>query len=62
MSWANGIGRSGSIVGSLLGGILLGLGWRPTTVYALVAIPAVTSALALAMLGVVRRRGQPASL
>ena len=50
MSWANGIGRSGSIVGSLLGGILLGLGWRPTTVYALVAIPAVTSALALAAL------------
>jgi AAHS family 4-hydroxybenzoate transporter-like MFS transporter len=56
VSWANGIGRSGSIVGSLLGGFLLGLGWRPTTVYALVAIPAVISALALAALGVVRRR------
>ena len=55
VSWANGIGRSGSIVGSLLGGILLGLGWRPTTVYALVAIPAVISALALATLGVIRR-------
>ena len=40
----------------LLGGILLGLGWRPTTVYALVAIPAVISALALAALGAVRRR------
>ena len=56
VSWANGIGRSGSIVGSLLGGIPLGLGWGPTTVYALVAIPVIISALALATLGVVRRR------
>ena len=56
VSWANGIGRSGSIVGSLLGGILLGFGWAAATVYALVAIPAVISALALATLGIVRRR------
>jgi AAHS family 4-hydroxybenzoate transporter-like MFS transporter len=52
VAWANGIGRSGSIVGSMLGGILLGFGWPATTVYALVAIPALISALALAMLGV----------
>ncbi len=58
VAWANGIGRSGSIVGSLLGGILLGFGWPATTVYALVAIPAVISALGLATLGVVRRREQ----
>jgi AAHS family 4-hydroxybenzoate transporter-like MFS transporter len=56
VSWANGVGRSGSIVGSLLGGVLLGLGWAATTVYALVAIPATISAMALATLGVVRRR------
>jgi AAHS family 4-hydroxybenzoate transporter-like MFS transporter len=56
VAWANGIGRSGSIVGSLLGGVLLGFGWAATTVYALVAIPAVASAVALATLGVVRRR------
>jgi AAHS family 4-hydroxybenzoate transporter-like MFS transporter len=56
VAWANGIGRSGSIVGSLLGGVLLGFGWPATTVYALVAIPAVVSALALATLGRVRRR------
>lgn len=55
VAWANGIGRSGSIVGSLLGGLLLGFGWPATTVYALVGIPAVVSAVALATLGVVRR-------
>ncbi len=56
VSWANGIGRSGSIVGSLLGGVLLGFGWQATTVYALVAIPAAISALALGTLGLLRRR------
>jgi AAHS family 4-hydroxybenzoate transporter-like MFS transporter len=56
VAWANGIGRSGSIVGSLLGGVLLGLGWAATTVYALVAIPATISAIALVTLGLVRRR------
>jgi AAHS family 4-hydroxybenzoate transporter-like MFS transporter len=56
VAWANGVGRSGSIVGSLWGGVVLGFGWPATTVYALVAIPAVISALALAVLGIVRRR------
>jgi AAHS family 4-hydroxybenzoate transporter-like MFS transporter len=55
VAWANGIGRAGSIVGSLLGGVLLGFGWAATTVYALVAIPAVAAAVALATLGIVRR-------
>jgi AAHS family 4-hydroxybenzoate transporter-like MFS transporter len=61
VAWANGVGRSGSIVGSLLGGVLLGFGWPATTVYALVAIPAVISALALGSLGVMRRRERAAS-
>jgi AAHS family 4-hydroxybenzoate transporter-like MFS transporter len=56
VAWANGIGRGGSIVGSLLGGVLLGFGWPAATVYALVAIPAVISALALGALGILRRR------
>ena len=55
VSWANGIGRSGSIVGSLLGGGMLALGWNVTTVYALVAIPAVVSGAALLALGFTRR-------
>ena len=55
VSWANGIGRSGSIVGSLLGGGMLALGWEVTTVYALVSIPAMTAGAALLALGLVRR-------
>jgi AAHS family 4-hydroxybenzoate transporter-like MFS transporter len=55
VSWANGVGRSGSILGSLLGGGMLALGWEVTTVYALVAIPALISAAALLSLGRVRR-------
>ena len=55
VGWANAVGRSGSIVGSLLGGWMLALGWGVTTVYALVAIPALVSAAALLMLGLSRR-------
>ena len=53
VAWANGIGRSGSIVGSLLGGVMLAVGLKVTIVYALVAIPAIVSALALFALGTV---------
>ena len=61
VSWANGVGRSGSIVGSLLGGGMLALGYQVTTVYALVAIPAVLAGAALVALGwCVARRCNPA--
>jgi AAHS family 4-hydroxybenzoate transporter-like MFS transporter len=53
VAWANGVGRGGSIAGSLLGGVLLAAGSRVTTVYALVAVPAIVSAIALLALGLV---------
>ena len=56
VAWANGVGRGGSVVGSLLGGVLLGVGWPATTVYAMVAIPAVVAAVALGTLGLMRQR------
>ena len=62
VSWANGIGRSGSIVGSLLGGWMLALGWEVTTVYSLVAIPALVAAAALLVLGANERRRDAVSL
>jgi MFS transporter, AAHS family, 4-hydroxybenzoate transporter len=55
VAWANGVGRGGSIVGSLLGGGMLALGWQVQTVYALVALPALVAGGALLVLGVIRR-------
>lgn len=56
VSWANGIGRSGSIVGSLTGGAMLAQGWSLPTIYGMVAIPAVISATAILVLGMVTAR------
>ena len=55
VSWALGVGRSGSIAGSLLGGAMLAQGWGLGTVYTLVAIPAVIAGAALLALGAIRR-------
>jgi AAHS family 4-hydroxybenzoate transporter-like MFS transporter len=56
VAWALGVGRIGSIVGSLIGGGMLALGWGLATIYGLVAIPALISGLAILVLGWLRRR------
>ena len=56
VSWALGVGRSGSIVGSLVGGAMLAQGWALATVYGLVAIPVVIAGLAIFGFGIVGRR------
>jgi AAHS family 4-hydroxybenzoate transporter-like MFS transporter len=43
-----GIGRFGSIVGSTVGGVLLGLGWGFTGILSLLAVPALCAAIAIA--------------
>jgi len=48
VSWMLGIGRFGSIVGSLVGGELLGLGWGFGAILAILAIPALCAAIAIA--------------
>ncbi len=48
VSWMLGMGRFGSIVGSMVGGALLGLGWDFGAILGLLAIPAVLAALAIA--------------
>jgi AAHS family 4-hydroxybenzoate transporter-like MFS transporter len=48
VSWMLGMGRFGSIVGSLVGGALLGLGWGFGAVLGILAIPAVFAAFAIA--------------
>jgi MFS transporter, AAHS family, 4-hydroxybenzoate transporter len=47
VSWMLGIGRFGSIVGSLVGGALLGLGWGFGSILGVLAIPAIFAALAI---------------
>jgi MFS transporter, AAHS family, 4-hydroxybenzoate transporter len=52
VGWALGIGRVGSIVGPLLGGLLLGAGWQETSAVMFAIIPTLIAACAL--LGVSR--------
>jgi MFS transporter, AAHS family, 4-hydroxybenzoate transporter len=47
VSWANAVGRTGSLVGSMAGGYLLNIGWSLGTVFAVAAIPALIAALAI---------------
>ena len=56
VSWANGVGRIGSVLGSMLGGVMLTLGWGLPTVFAIVAVPAVIAGLAIFVMGRVRAR------
>lgn len=46
--WMLGMGRFGSIVGSLVGGALLGLGWGFGAILGILAIPALCAAVAIA--------------
>lgn len=47
VSWMLGMGRFGSITGSLVGGLLLSMGWGFTGIVALLAVPAVLASLAV---------------
>ncbi|WP_258403424.1 MFS transporter, partial [Burkholderia multivorans] len=51
VSWANGIGRGGSVVGSMAGGAMLAAGLPLPTAFALVAMPCVVAGLAVLVLG-----------
>jgi MFS transporter, AAHS family, 4-hydroxybenzoate transporter len=56
VSWANAIGRSGSVLGSMVGGAMLGLGWGLPTVFATVAAPAVIAGISMLVMGVYSHR------
>lgn len=56
VGWALGIGRVGSIVGPLLGGLLLSLHWSTESLFGLAAVPALGAALAAIFLSF-RTRG-----
>ena len=54
VGWALGIGRIGSIVGPVLGGVMLSLEWSPRQIFLAGAVPALCSALAVMVSGWVR--------
>jgi AAHS family 4-hydroxybenzoate transporter-like MFS transporter len=47
VSWMLGVGRLGSILGSSIGGVLLGLGWGFEGIFPALAIPAAIAAVAI---------------
>lgn len=51
VSWANGVGRSGSVVGSMVGGLLLSFNWGFETIFAIAAAPALIAGLAIFLKG-----------
>ncbi|WP_080745366.1 MFS transporter [Cupriavidus necator] len=55
VSWMLGMGRFGGISGALLGAQLVGLGWSFTTIFGLLAVPALVASLALLATGVRNR-------
>jgi AAHS family 4-hydroxybenzoate transporter-like MFS transporter len=55
VSWASGIGRIGSVLGSMTGGWMLALGWSLPTVFAVVGVPAVISGISMLAMGRVER-------
>lgn len=54
VSWANGVGRIGSVLGSMLGGFMLSLGWGLPTVFGIVAIPAFIAGVSIYVMGLTR--------
>lgn len=51
VSWASGIGRIGSVLGSMAGGWMLALGLGLPTVFAIVGVPALIAGASLLMMG-----------
>lgn len=60
VSWANAVGRTGSVLGSMVGGYLLGLGWSLATVFAVAALPALLAGIAILAKGRLRTGLAPA--
>lgn len=60
VSWMLGVGRLGSILGSSIGGLLLGFGWGFEGIFSVLAIPAVIAAGAITVNATTLRRSAPA--
>jgi AAHS family 4-hydroxybenzoate transporter-like MFS transporter len=54
-----GMGRFGSITGSMVGGVLLSMGWGFNAIISLLAVPAVLAGLAVLLARRVEDQGRP---
>ena len=57
VGWALGIGRIGSIVGPVLGGVMLSLEWSPQQIFLAGAIPALIAGVAVLLSNLIRGSG-----
>jgi MFS transporter, AAHS family, 4-hydroxybenzoate transporter len=55
VSWASGVGRIGSVLGSMIGGWMLALGWSLPVVFGIVGVPAVIAGISMLAMGRVER-------
>ena len=59
VGWALGVGRVGSIVGPMIGGVMLSLQWTPQQIFAAGAVPAVCAAAAVIASSALQGRASP---
>lgn len=62
VAWTLGMGRVGSIIGSMVGGAMLAAHWAPAVMFAVVAIPIAVAALSVYCLAIFRRRHRQESM
>ena len=64
VGWALGIGRLGSVIGPVLGGVLLGLNWPMSRLFLIAAIPSLGAACAIFFMSRIRTtpQAEPADL
>ncbi|MCB4823586.1 MFS transporter [Roseicella aerolata] len=62
VSWANAVGRTGSVLGSMVGGVLLSMGWDLATVFTVAALPAFLAGAAMLAKGAARKPVPAAAL
>jgi AAHS family 4-hydroxybenzoate transporter-like MFS transporter len=56
VAWTLGMGRVGSIVGSMIGGVMLAAQWAPAVMFAVVSVPIAVAAVSVYGLAFYRRR------
>jgi MFS transporter, AAHS family, 4-hydroxybenzoate transporter len=59
VGWALGVGRIGSIVGPIIGGVMLSMQWTPQQIFMAGAVPAICAAVAVLVSGYLQGRVSP---